>query len=33
MKDMDDTDRLRHEISMLESLVSELREELKNKRP
>lgn len=33
MSDSDDVDRLRRDISMLESLVSELREELKNKRP
>jgi hypothetical protein len=32
-KDSDDSDRLRQEVRMLESLVSELREELKNKRP
>lgn len=31
--DSDEMDRLRREISLLESLVSELREELKNKRP
>lgn len=31
--DPDEIDRLRREISLLESLVSELREELKNKRP
>ena len=33
MKDSDEMDRMRKEISMLESLVAELREELKNKRP
>ena len=33
MKDSDEVDRLRREISLLESLVAELREELKNKRP
>jgi hypothetical protein len=33
MKDSDDVDRLRKEISLLESLVAELREELRNKRP
>jgi hypothetical protein len=33
MKDQDDSDRLRQEIRMLESLVAELREELRNKRP
>lgn len=32
-KDSDEVDRLRRDISLLESLVSELREELKNKRP
>ena len=31
--DSDEVDRLRREISVLESLVAELREELKNKRP
>ena len=31
--DGEDSDRLRNEIAMLESLVQELREELKNKRP
>ncbi len=31
--DSDEMDRLRREISLLESLVAELREELKNKRP
>ena len=29
----DEVDKLRREVSMLESLVAELREELKNKRP
>ena len=33
MRDSDEVDRLRREISLLESLVAELREELKNKRP
>ncbi len=33
MGDSDESDRQRKEISILESLVSELREELKNKRP
>jgi hypothetical protein len=33
MKDSDEVERLRRDISMLESLVAELREELKNKRP
>ena len=33
MKDSDESDRLRREVSLLESLVSELREELRNKRP
>ena len=33
MRDSDEFDRLRREISLLESLVAELREELKNKRP
>lgn len=33
MKDSDEADRLRREISLLESLVAELREELRNKRP
>lgn len=33
MKDQDESDRLRQEIRMLESLVAELREELRNKRP
>lgn len=33
MRDSDEVDRLRKEISILESLVAELREELKNKRP
>lgn len=33
MRDNDDIDRMRKEVSMLESLVYELREELKNKRP
>jgi hypothetical protein len=33
MKDSDEVDRLRREISLLESLVAELREELRNKRP
>ena len=33
MKDSDQMDHMRKEISMLESLVAELREELKNKRP
>lgn len=33
MGDSDEVDRLRREISLLESLVAELREELKNKRP
>ena len=32
-RDSDEMDRLRREISLLESLVAELREELKNKRP
>lgn len=32
-KDSDEADRLRQEVRMLESLVAELREELKNKRP
>lgn len=31
--DSDEVDRLRKEISLMESLVAELREELKNKRP
>lgn len=31
--DSDEVERLRKEISILESLVAELREELKNKRP
>jgi len=31
--DSDDVDRLRRDIQMMESLVAELREELKNKRP
>ena len=31
--DSDECERLRREISVLESLVAELREELKNKRP
>jgi hypothetical protein len=29
----DEVDKLRREVAMLESLVAELREELKNKRP
>ncbi len=33
MRDSDEVDRLRKEISILEGLVSELREELRNKRP
>lgn len=33
MKDTDDGDRLRKEIAILESLVAELRDELRNKRP
>lgn len=33
MRDSDDVERLRREVSLLESLVAELREELKNKRP
>jgi hypothetical protein len=33
VRDSDDMERLRREISLLESLVAELREELKNKRP
>jgi len=33
MGDSDEVDRLRKEISILESLVAELREELRNKRP
>lgn len=33
MRDSDEVDRFRKEISILESLVSELREELRNKRP
>jgi len=33
MRDSDEVDHLRREISLLESLVAELREELKNKRP
>lgn len=31
--DSDEVDRLRRELSLMESLVSELREELRNKRP
>jgi hypothetical protein len=31
--DSDDADRLRREVGLLESLVAELREELRNKRP
>lgn len=31
--DNEEVERLRREISLLESLVAELREELKNKRP
>jgi hypothetical protein len=33
MMDSDEVDRLRKEIQMLEGLVNELREELRNKRP
>jgi hypothetical protein len=31
--DSDEVDRLRRELSLVESLVAELREELRNKRP
>lgn len=32
-RDSDEVERLRRELSLMESLVAELREELRNKRP